>query len=96
MFGGQGLTRPSKVCAVHAPCAAEADALPRQAPSLWSWPGKAWSRVHMDYLGPFFGKLYLVIVDAGSKWLEVFEVPSTAAYTNTHNGPPYTSVELAT
>ena len=30
-----------------------------------------WTRLHIDYAGPFMGKMFLVLVDAISKWLEV-------------------------
>lgn len=67
------------MCQGCAVCAAQADAPPRQAPRPWPWPSRPWSRVHLDFMGPIFGKTYLVVVDAMSKWLEVFLVPSTAA-----------------
>ena len=38
----------------------------------WEWPGKPWVRLHVDYAGPFLGKMFLVIVDSHSKWIEVF------------------------
>ena len=38
----------------------------------WEWPGKPWIRLHVDYAGPFLGKMFLVIVDAHSKWMEIF------------------------
>ena len=38
---------------------------------------KPWSRIHIDFMGPLFGKSYLVIVDAHSKWPEVFEMSTT-------------------
>ena len=31
---------------------------------------KPWSRVHVDYAGPFLGSMFLVIVDAHSKWIK--------------------------
>lgn len=34
----------------------------------WEWPKKPWRRFHIDYAGPFIGKMSLVIVDAHSKW----------------------------
>ena len=43
----------------------------------WAWPEKPWSRVHMDYAGPFEGKSFLVLVDAYSKWMEVHVTSST-------------------
>ena len=39
----------------------------------WEWPQRPWSRVHVDYAGPFLGKFF----DAHSKWMEV-EVVSAA------------------
>ena len=42
----------------------------------WEWPRTPWTRLHMDYAGPFMGKMFLVIIDAHSKWLEVFPVSS--------------------
>lgn len=67
------------MCRGCAVCAAEADAPPRRAPALWPWPAQQWSRIHADFLGPIEGKLYLVVVDARTKWLEVFNVSSTSA-----------------
>ncbi|XP_061153479.1 uncharacterized protein K02A2.6-like, partial [Syngnathus typhle] len=38
----------------------------------WEWPESPWSRIHVDYAGPFLGEMFLVIVDAHSKWLDVY------------------------
>ena len=55
---------------------------PSRAPlHPWEWPEKPWSRVHLDYAGPWMGKMFLIAVDAHSKWLEVEIVP---AATSTH------------
>jgi transposase InsO family protein len=66
--------------------------------NLHSWPKTTapWQRVHMDYAGPFFGKEFLIIVDAHSKYPEVFEMTtkSTTAtigklrYLSTRHGIP--------
>ncbi|KAM7315470.1 uncharacterized protein ISCGN_005253 [Ixodes scapularis] len=54
--------------------------LPTQAPlHPWSWPTKPWQRVHVDYAGPFRGAMFLVIVDAHSKWPEVFIMQATTS-----------------
>ena len=45
----------------------------------WSWPTRPWSRLHIDHAGPFLGHLFLIIVDAHSKWLEVKRVSSTSS-----------------
>ena len=43
----------------------------------WSWPSKPWSRVHIDYASPFMGKMFLLVIDAYTKWLDV-HVTSTS------------------
>ena len=45
----------------------------------WIWPARPWERIHVDFAGPFLGKMYLVVVDSHSKWPEVFEMSSTSA-----------------
>ncbi len=45
----------------------------------WVWPAHPWQRIHIDYAGPFLGKHYLLVVDAHSKWPEIFEMKSTTA-----------------
>ena len=36
----------------------------------WQWPSQPWSRLHLDYAGPYMGHMYLVIADAHSKWID--------------------------
>ena len=36
-----------------------------------------WSQLHLDYAGPFLNRMFLMLVDAHYKWLEV--VPVSAA-----------------
>lgn len=51
---------------------------PARAPlHPWEWPDTPWSRLHIDYAGPFLGKMFLVIVDSHSKWMEVY--PTTGS-----------------
>lgn len=42
----------------------------------WEWPNRPWSRIHIDYAGPLLGKMFLVVIDAHSKWMDVLPVPS--------------------
>ena len=37
----------------------------------WDWPREPWSRIHVDYAGPLYGKMFLIIIDVHSKWMEV-------------------------
>ena len=46
----------------------------------WDWPSKPWSRVHIDYAGPSRGNMFLVLMDAHSKWMEVVPVPAANSY----------------
>ena len=77
----------------------------------WVWPHCPWQRVHLDFAGPFQGAMFLVCVDAHSKWPEVHIMNSTttsktleilrkifSAYEQmvTDNGPQFTSDEFAT
>ena len=45
----------------------------------WKWPTRPWSRLHIDYAGPMYGKMCLIIVDAHSKWIEAGFVPSATS-----------------
>lgn len=45
----------------------------------WPFPEKPWSRLHVDFGGPFMGHYFLVMVDAFSKWVEVHPVTSPSA-----------------
>ena len=44
----------------------------------WAWPTRPWARLHIDYAGPFEGKMILIIVDAHSKWVEE-AIPTTGS-----------------
>ena len=45
----------------------------------WQWPTRPWTRLHIDYAGPLCGRMCLVVVDAHSKWIEAFPVPSATS-----------------
>ena len=48
--------------------------LPPEAPlHPWEWLHKPWIRLHLDNGGPLLGKMFLIVVDAHSKWLEAFQ-----------------------
>ena len=53
---------------------------PAEAPlHPWEWPGQPWSRVHIDYAGPYKGEMFFVLIDAYSKWLEIHVMKSTTS-----------------
>ncbi len=43
----------------------------------WTWPSKSWQRIHIDFAGPFQKAMFLVAVDAHSKWPESYLMSST-------------------
>ena len=45
----------------------------------WKWPTHPWSRLHLDFAGPFLNNMFLILVDSHSKWLEVFQMSSTTS-----------------
>ncbi|XP_054279059.1 uncharacterized protein K02A2.6-like [Macrosteles quadrilineatus] len=56
---------------------------PEKAPThVWEIPKRNWQRVHIDYAGPFLNHNFLIVVDARSKWPEIYpikSVPTTAS-----------------
>ena len=55
---------------------------PAKAPvHPWTFPSQPWSHIHIDFAGPIAGKMYLVVVDAYSKFPEVVKMTTTTATT---------------
>ena len=51
----------------------------------WKWPTRPWARLHADFAGPISGKMFLVLIDAHSKWIEVFPTDSATSSTVIHH-----------
>ncbi|UYV82251.1 K02A2.6-like [Cordylochernes scorpioides] len=49
----------------------ESASMPPSTISEWTWPEKPWHRLHLDLAGPFMGRMFMVLVDAYTKWLEI-------------------------
>ena len=47
----------------------------------WIFPARAWSRIHVDFAGPISGQMYMVVVDACSKFPEVVKMTNITAGT---------------
>ncbi|XGW25993.1 hypothetical protein V3C99_006978 [Haemonchus contortus] len=49
--------------------------------TLCPWPieDRPWNRVHADFAGPVDGRMFLVVVDAFSKWPEIVEMSTTSS-----------------
>ncbi|KAH9585992.1 hypothetical protein MS3_00007063 [Schistosoma haematobium] len=45
-------------------------------PQQWEKPNSPWERLHADFAGPIQGKMFLIIVDAFTKWPEVYIMPN--------------------
>ncbi|GBM91600.1 Uncharacterized protein K02A2.6 [Araneus ventricosus] len=43
----------------------------------WEYPSMLWERIHIDFAGPIFEHMFLLIIDAHSKWLEVYPMKIT-------------------
>ena len=37
----------------------------------WGWLSSPWQRIHIHFSGPFLNSMFLVVVDAYSRWLEI-------------------------
>ena len=59
-------------------CMSVNNAPPVSPLSPWLWPRKPWQRLHIDFAGPLFGKMYFILIDAHSKWPEIWEMSSTS------------------
>ena len=46
---------------------------------LWLWPSRPWNRLHIDYVGPFMNSIFLLIIDAHSKWVKIFKTSSSTS-----------------
>jgi transposase InsO family protein len=67
-----GIDKDIEQITKQCPGCQENQSMPRSAPlHPWEWPTTPWQRIHIDYAGPFQGKMYLVVIDAHSKWPEV-------------------------
>lgn len=60
-------------------CLSYRNAPPKANLKPWPVPPSAWYRLHADFLGPLFGKMFLIVVDSYSKWPEVFQMANIAS-----------------
>ena len=45
---------------------------PPVAPLMpWKWPSQRWTRVHINFAGPFLNHMLFILIDSHSKWIEV-------------------------
>eukprot|EP00118_Oscarella_pearsei_P023940 m.294153 g.294153 ORF g.294153 m.294153 type:complete len:243 (+) comp40742_c0_seq65:3091-3819(+) len=53
---------------------------PRVVLHPWAWPSGPFQRIHIDFAGPYLGQMFLVVVDAYSKWLEVTPMSGSTSF----------------
>ena len=69
----ENLTRSCETCQA-------ARSAPMVAPlHPWTWPARPWQRININFAGPFHNRMFLIVVDAHSRWPEVIEMKSTTS-----------------
>ena len=67
------------VCQCHM-CQQNRATPPRAPLQPWSWPKQPWSRLHIDFAGPLHDRMFLIVIDAHSKWMEVCPMLSSTSF----------------
>ena len=73
----QAIETLAKSCSV---CRASQAAPPVAPLHPWVWPDTPWRRIHVDFAGPFQGRMFFILVDAHSKWPEVISMSATTSH----------------
>ena len=68
----------NKVKSCHS-CQMQQDNPARAPLHPWEWAQRPWSRIHIDYAGPFMGKMILIKFDVYSKWIDAQIVNTVTA-----------------
>lgn len=69
-----------KVKSCHA-CQLNRNNPPPSPLTPWEFPLHPWERLHADFAGPYEGKMFLIVVDAFSKWMEIIPLTTATAMT---------------
>ncbi|UYV83435.1 K02A2.6-like [Cordylochernes scorpioides] len=79
LFWWPGLDKDIEETVRRCNCCQSYASMPPQTTTV-NWPStnQPWDRVHIDHLGPFEQNLYLIVVDACTKWIEAIPVPNTS------------------
>ena len=68
-FEWAGIDKNVEALAKSCPhCLEVKSAPPGESPPM-GWPSWPWSKVHVDFVGPIFGKIYFVFMDGHHTWL---------------------------
>ena len=50
---------------------------------MWERPQKPWERINIDFAGPVENKMFMVVVDAYSNWLEIIDMSKNTTTNHT-------------
>ena len=73
---GQGRGRESQTMS---PVPSHQTFSPPVPPHPWEWLQRPMAHVHVDYAGPFLRKMFLILADAYSKWIDMAVLCSAAS-----------------
>ena len=59
-------------------CQKHGKKMPKTFDHPWTRPTRPWQRVHVDFAGPFQGKMWLLLYETYSKWGEVINMNNDA------------------
>ena len=65
------------------PCQLNRNNPEKHSSHSWQYRSKPWERIHIDFCGPFRNHMYLIVVDAYSKWPEVIRMSSSTSTSET-------------
>ena len=68
----ENVSASCEICLQHRPMPPKAELHP------WEWPTSPWHRIHADFAGPVDGNYFLIIIDAHSKWVNIYKTSGTA------------------
>ena len=100
----KAIEESAKACAT---CQSTKNSPPKAHLHPWAWSTAPWEHVHVDFAGPFLGKVFLVAIDSHSKWPEVIIMTSTTTsktiavlrellcHIVSDNGPQFISEEFS-
>ncbi|CAH8818944.1 unnamed protein product [Schistosoma curassoni] len=66
-------------CRNCSPCLQAVKSPSKCEPQQWEKPNSPWERLHADFAGPIRGRMYLVIVDALTKWPQIYAMVNCTA-----------------
>ena len=77
-------------------CQSVKQAPPKAPLHPWVWPTRPWEHIHIDFAGPCFNTLFMIVTDAHSKWPEIIQMKETTQFKNCESclplmGCPYMS-----